>query len=343
MQCPVALTAAPDNDGSRHGPSGSSTLQVAVCIAGQSRTIVSTARFIERAMIQPIRNESDVYMALSNSTITKLRSEDLVYLRSIFAPVTLRLFHSKWQTSGLVQCIKDISLTEAKVSPNNTSSCFIHNQEKGCRYEWVLRLRPDVVYGKMLPPYELWPHWSLAHPVVFTGPETGRSRHFSTRDQWLVKDTWALVTPGARHAYFSDWSRLGIGRSAKKDCGWSIYMSAEGDLACTLLKANVYVVALQFPYFIVRETIGGHAGGPRKIMYTGGRMKDKLDAWELLPEDICHRINQSADAEGHLEQIRWDGHRLCPFNMSDEALLDFSHWIPFVSSTCQPVSHNSSV
>lgn len=265
-------------------------LRVATCMSGQARTVVSTAPFIRRAMIDPIRDESDVYMALSNSSTVHVTLEDVVLLRAIFSPVAFRLFHSRWQSEGLIHCMTDIRSTES------TTPC----RDNHCFYRWVLRLRPDVIYGRIIPPYNQWPQWSPTDSVVYTPPESKVVAIDNRTSRWSVKDVWALVTFGARDAYFSDWAHLGIGRTANRACGWSRFSWAEGDLACALWNASVHVVALEvFPYLLVRASVGSHEGR--------ARLKNGLQPWEAVPGAIQSYVNGLQDKNGDLNRIRWDG------------------------------------
>ena len=157
-----------------------SVAPVAVCVAGQSRTLHACAALIEQSMIRPIRGHADVYLALGPSDNEEAHQELHSHLHAMFAPVRQRYVVSTRQTDGLLVCMGDIKARE---------------REHGNMHRWVLRLRPDVVYpGWKLPPYSAWPLWLHSQfpnaSVLFVPDSSAQAYKRSGRLQ--VQDAWAV-------------------------------------------------------------------------------------------------------------------------------------------------------
>ena len=107
-------------------------------------------------------------------------------------------------------------------------------------FEWVLRLRPDVVYGRQLPFAGAWPRPGHAAVAFVDSPRTqiccdgqkGRCQASAV----CVNDVWALLTRAAASVYMA--------RRWPKRCWASNIWKAsppECDLGCALQSGNVSI------------------------------------------------------------------------------------------------------
>ena len=154
---------------------------VAACLSGEQRTLAAAARHIERAMIAPIREMVDVFVAVRGLST---RMEHVV--RTLFQPLALRNMSesSSWRggepSGGGHMLSSPSSYWELQTSGMATCMADVHESEsvRGHRYAWLLRLRTDAVYSSSLPPLTLWPKWLptdakvvyVAEGMRLTGP-----------------------------------------------------------------------------------------------------------------------------------------------------------------------------
>ena len=101
-----------------------------------------------------------------------------------FAPRSVDFARSASQNDGLHRCLQAISTRE---------------DIRMETFEWVLRLRPDVIYGRQLPFAAVWPRPGHAAVAFVDSPRTqiccddqkGRCQASAV----CVNDVWALLSP----------------------------------------------------------------------------------------------------------------------------------------------------
>lgn len=182
---------------------------IALCIAGQARTFNQTYPNIRGAMLEPIHNQTDVFMAIDayHSNHSKLIHHDDSTLRSIAVQFTnvvvLRILPTKptrrdsrgWYAErSLVACLHDIRAEEAIW--------------RGTSYSWVIRARPDVVYDSSLPLFTAWPQWRSAPAprTMFSGQIQASAETEVVRSSGMcVKDESAVMTRPVADAFFREW------------------------------------------------------------------------------------------------------------------------------------------
>ena len=181
---------------------------VALCIAGQARTFNLTKDAISGALILPIVNDTDVFIAVDptrsgiNGTVYSNQqlytiSGSLPNLRSlhILPPRSSKFDEHSWYGEYSTKaCLSDI---------------WSHEMQRNVRYTWVIRARPDVVYSHRLPTFAAWPTWwpptKIPH-ILFSA-----HHHFSTSN-WLlygtcIKEDFSIMTRPVADILFRAWPR----------------------------------------------------------------------------------------------------------------------------------------
>ena len=204
---------------------------VAICLAGLSRTLCETYPNIYERMVLPIRNVTDVFV-FTQSTPCKKKMLDL------FNPVQYRVRtetnhlnkHNYWYP-----CWNDI---------------ISHEKAVNRPYEWVMKIRTDIVYSTPLHPM---PWTSYTYPVVFAEAcgsgevpkETRKAGDTCPKrisSKWgCSKDTWNLMNRMAAVTYFT--------KEYTENCYSNI---AECLLGCSLFFNNVTVIKQPISRRIVR-------------------------------------------------------------------------------------------
>ena len=195
---------------------------VAICISGQVREFTNPAACenIYHSMVEPIANMSDVFFTLDNVNNAKARGAESKLgsegasvraypvpprCTALFSPVSVSWDHFN-TTHNRVGCDpmrQGVNTGSGQAYSNHRCYRQIEDFEKasGRYYNWVLRLRPDVMYRKRLPD-QRWlsaamDRWQRAGDVIHV-PNTGACR---TRGRLCFADFWGLMTRGAARAY----------------------------------------------------------------------------------------------------------------------------------------------
>lgn len=225
-------------------------IDIAVCITGRLRTF-GDARFnIKRTQIAPLQKRAEVFAVIdltisdqklgcwpgmdrarcpvaipSERTAVAVNESAAMALLEPFAPRSVDFARSASQNDGLHRCLQAISTRE---------------DIRMETFEWVLRLRPDVVYGRQLPFAGAWPRPGHAAVAFVDSPRTqiccdgqkGRCQASAV----CVNDVWALLTRAAASVYMA--------RRWPKRCWASNIWKAsppECDLGCALQSGNVSI------------------------------------------------------------------------------------------------------
>ena len=197
---------------------------VAICLSGQVREFASpgACENIYHAMVEPIANMSDVFFTLDNANGANARGTESklglpgvsvtthpVPLRcmALFSPVSVSWDHFD-TTHNRVGCDpmrKGVTTGSGQAYSNYRCYGQIEGFEKasGRYYNWVLRLRPDVMYRKRMPD-QRWlsaamDNWQRAGDVIHV-PYIGAC---GTRGRLCFTDFWGLMTRGVARAYMS--------------------------------------------------------------------------------------------------------------------------------------------
>jgi hypothetical protein len=205
---------------------------VAICLAGLSRTLCNTYANIYEHMVLPIHNVTDVFVFTQSTPCEK-------DMRELLNPVRYRLRtrtthfnkHNYWYP-----CWNDI---------------VSHENAEGKSYEWVMKIRTDIVYSKPLHPM---PWKSYTYPVVFAEAcgsgsypkettKAGGMCHKRIGSKWgCSKDTWNLMNRMAAVTYFTSRNTENCYRN-----------TAECLLGCSLFFNNVTVIKQPISRRIVRS------------------------------------------------------------------------------------------
>eukprot|EP00966_Prymnesium_polylepis_P318983 7367543-Prymnesium_polylepis.1 len=139
---------------------------IAVCISGQVREFTQPQVCINiyAAMVEPIQNISDVFAALDATNdkaaapqrgtappSVPLARRCMALLNP--ASVTWAHFDASHNRTGCDPMRNSVPTGSGQAFNNARCHRQMERQEalNGRRYEWVLRLRPDVVYARRLP------------------------------------------------------------------------------------------------------------------------------------------------------------------------------------------------
>jgi hypothetical protein len=197
---------------------------VAMCIAGQTRTFQreDVYKNIYNRMINPLENHVDIFFALSafqgKFNPKRIHSDKLPTGIADLYPnvrnVSFKHVQSINDATGV--CRNAINRTGAVcdgcemtgfgqayslLSCELMISNFEETERKGKKYTWVIRLRPDTVYGFSLPPYHLWP--------TVTSRTSPKNIFFHIGNLNYCKslcatDIWALMTRNVARAFLYD-------------------------------------------------------------------------------------------------------------------------------------------
>ena len=200
--------------------------QVAVCIAGVARSFHHTAYSTYSQIIKPIRPVTDVFFAMdlrkTAGTLERYINKDLAKhpqrLRTSGTPSLL--YNETFANSGrwteaearmwaapFGALLNEHSFADSANETVTLGSCraqvLAHERQRGFPYQWVMRVRPDVMHAFTMPPYERWPRWlgeaGTAQLFTFDGIE-GRNRGICNKG-----GIWALMTRSAADVYFRPW------------------------------------------------------------------------------------------------------------------------------------------
>lgn len=201
-------------------PARQPTAQIAICLAGDARVFAHAAvwRNIHAATVQPVSNMSDTFVTQRLS-----KPEDVHDLCPVWAKFGAVDTALRWKTSP-------DNLTSVTGHTPCLSMMMRHEHRRGHTYQWVAKVRGDIVYGKIaFPPWHAWPQMGLRTSIALVescwsdhGQEPGSSRclrHVPLNNNQTMpgcfggvpcpskfmgcaKDTWGLMTRAAAGAYF---------------------------------------------------------------------------------------------------------------------------------------------
>jgi len=209
------------------GPRG-----VATCIAGQARTFCSTFVNIYGMMIQPIINETDVFLSTTNFSCHE-QVEQLIKPVSVHLRLRARGYG---KSNYWFPCWNDILYQETK-------------RER--RYAWSLRIRTDIVYTSpiVLPVYSRMPAMyveccgtcgNIAKVHFEQNIRYGQQCPTKLNGKWgCAKDTWNLLTREAAEVFYTE------KYYNRSEC---YAMHAECRFGCKMLSNNVSVIKHSPPF-----------------------------------------------------------------------------------------------
>ena len=232
---------------------------IAVAISGQLRTF--TIEFVWRnifsTMVQPIQHHANVFMALDSwskdmgpfvniNGTRRVVEVDLLpnhtlpkALFQLFKPVAVEWGHAGTPATcegDGHRCLFDFNPSDNKcfgLGDARMGQAYhfwrvsrlirFHEQACGVHHDWVLRLRPDTVFARRLPPIRFWPPQVLRRPP----PPTLFAQDLTAVGFTAVSDTWALMTRDVAKGKITWWTRT---RSRRAPNGPS---PSSGDTTCT--------------------------------------------------------------------------------------------------------------
>ena len=221
---------------------GEGNTSIAVCLAGQQRTLSTVWTNIFDAMVRPLQPDVDLFAVVKldahHSRATSILTQHavrLVYRKSLDNLIGLT------SHTPCYQMIQD------------------HEQTRARLYQWVLRVRTDIAYGSRMPSH--LPKINGAQRTVwveFCGPDASNNKPSTcprtNKDGTFgcAKDTWALMTRAASRVYF-DAHMLNNDKGCKHDRVGKYKSSPECRLGCALHRSNVTVHTLRIERKIVRQ------------------------------------------------------------------------------------------
>ena len=209
---------------------------IAVAISGQLRTF--TIEFVWRniftTMVQPIQHHANVFMALDSwskdmgpfvdiNGTRRVVEVDLLpnhtlpkALFQLFKPVAVEWGHAGTPATcegDGHRCLFDFNPSDNKcfgLGDARMGQAYhfwrvsrlirFHEQACGVHHDWVLRLRPDTVFARRLPPIRFWPPQVLRRPP----PPTLYAQDLTAVGVTAVSDTWALMTRDVAKVYLEE-------------------------------------------------------------------------------------------------------------------------------------------
>ena len=234
-----------------HTLSLQSSASVAVCIAGRLRTFETSRENILQTQITPLGFDAEVFVVVSPVThdktragrfakdTTKFKVEEATAVTALFEPLqpfAIDINETTSQQDGLQHCLHMVRARES---------------QRGLKFVWILRLRPDVVYSRSLPPVTTWP--KPQGSIVYADGVTRYCRTQDRREGFCVKEIWGLMTRSAADVYMSGrWPGhvkcSGIARFFPV-----AYGRLECELGCALYTGHVSVARLPITRRILRD------------------------------------------------------------------------------------------
>ena len=261
------------------------TSHMAVCVSGQQRTLHHVAPYLAVRVLQPIRNETDVFVVVDPSIASPAgRACAHVPLQ----PCVKHHIRSRTMMHGLAECERLIS-----------------DRERARRrsYSWIVRVRPDFLPQLALPAYEHWPIITADVPTVYASDV--RTIYASDGDEGgcFVGDQFLIMSRTAARIFHAWASGL--------DSARGLDVHPEHSLGLTFVRARVRLFRVNNPHYLVRmqtnnsEDRQGGKGGP-------------LRNFELTPENTPgHALPSALEAKGVLSfhtaavPFQYAGPRLC--------------------------------
>lgn len=212
---------------------------VAICISGLARSFVvgRVRRNIWAHAIWPIVDAADVFLALDDDHSgrkyepTRAEPDWATATANLLKPVYWARLRA---SDGLAESLRVCrSLVEAREAT------------RGQRYAWIVRLRPDAVHRKALPPFDDWPKLKSDARLVWStyigGASCARSVPPPGGKGVCLDDNFALMTRNALDAYFGAWPA--------RDC---LAKCNECRLGCALRRAGVRVGSIGVDFKLER-------------------------------------------------------------------------------------------
>ena len=192
---------------------------VAACLAGQVRTFVraDVRRNIYAAMIRPIAAEVDVFVSFSfehSRWNVKVGVDEVRHMLQMF-DVGSSAFDQR--QAGSLNAVTSHTPCLNLVRNREIARCH--------RYSWILRLRSDVVYTGVLPPFDSWPMPSS--PTVYTSACRAGPLFFE-EERALQKCMRRPPRPAVRECYaWRRWSGRSLGVPAATRTRLPVTIAAE--------------------------------------------------------------------------------------------------------------------
>lgn len=242
-------------------------------------------------MVWPILLDADVFFAIDEEHAGRKYDEMIPSsenwsreAQSLFEPVySARLRASESLAESMLLCRSLVLARE--------------ESRGGDRYEWILRLRPDAVYRRAVPPLSSWPRLRRDASVVWStyvgGPGCSRSVPKEAEAKGVcLDDNFALMSRPAFEAYFGPWPKTGCRPEKCNECR----------LGCALHNASVRVGSLPIDFRLMR--------GPSKLNRTHDQdyeLRTPLDQHAdkvIAKYDLENRRHPSGDEERDADERR---------------------------------------
>jgi len=267
--------------------------RIAIVLSGLRRSFVYPLVYqnIWTHIVWPIVDVSEVFFALDfdhsgrkytnydQNTVDPTEWEKII---ALFRPVYIARLLSSRDLSESLRVGRN--LIEAR------------EEIRGQRFLWIIRLRPDATYGKVLPPWSEWPISQVAKQlsVVWSTSIGGSCSRSIPRDAHrlgvCLDDNFAIMSRSALKVYVSKWPS----RHDTSSQRWCQLFEAstpncvECRLGCALFLAGVHVGALDIEINLERP--------PRRIGNTTYRDKiTKTTALDRLALETLQAIQPYND------------------------------------------------
>ncbi|GAB5358676.1 hypothetical protein AAMO2058_000478800 [Amorphochlora amoebiformis] len=200
--------------------------KIAICYSGQARSFghyIVVDNQLEQ-IINPIRDIADVFFVISlggskgdevHLPGLPQNKEEFIQATRPFNPVevTFQDFEADvkqnppkckaagWQMAyGWLRCKSLIEKREKKL---------------GIKYKWVVRMRPDTIFGNYLPTFDQWPSQNESVRAVWVAGVTGCGSRGIPETIMPANDNFAIITRGAMdifygkyHTYFTKCNKV---------------------------------------------------------------------------------------------------------------------------------------
>ena len=274
---------------------------IAACIGGQSRTFQSSAANIYVSMIRPWHSYIDVFLSLDLHILKhgKRGSDDEV-------------FSSQESIQAISTMFAPVATSLRRLSPNLASSMEHcgklvrdHEDLRGHKYEWILRLRPDVIYHRrQLPNFDIskpfLDRMRTRFPKLVVVAKLGCADNnlggcgapaplCTQVKHECADDNWALVSRAAfEHYFLTEWIR--------HDGCHPGHSCHECFLGCTMVTNNVTLASWNISMVITRNNPSDY-------------QEDISDVFDFIPafDQVHLRLSQYLQ-NGYVEN---------PLNFSD--------------------------
>jgi len=131
-------------------------------------------------------------------------------------------------------------------------------EKQGWKYEWVMRMRPDLIFANKIEEFEKWPDIEKfrEEKAVWVAGVTGCGSRGIAREIMPANDNWALMTRAAMDSYYEEYGRWFM-ECRKVPRHPMTFTCAESVLGGTLHFNKVKVYIADVGYLLVRPNIWG--------------------------------------------------------------------------------------